>query len=136
MTPQILVFTCVVITSIHHFLFWPRNFWSSEIHHPNHDETPPFQQPSRDNSISHHGRSLVGFAAVKDKGVRLSYTSSAYCGPIICLQALYVAPRPRPQHAQKVSISTPPYATTTPVQQPRSCFLSPSTNIHGGLVSG
>ncbi|KAG2336697.1 hypothetical protein BDR05DRAFT_1005628 [Suillus weaverae] len=58
---------------------------SSVRRHPNNEETPQLQQLSRHNSISHHGRSLVGFATVKDKGVRLSCASSARCGSMISL---------------------------------------------------
>ncbi|KAG1772211.1 hypothetical protein EV702DRAFT_1246628 [Suillus placidus] len=87
---------------------------SSVRRHPNNEETPQLQQLSRHNSISHHGRSLVGFATVKDKG------------------ALYVAPRPRqawPQHAQtKSSTSTPPDATTNaPTVQSRPTIIDKHT---------
>lgn len=73
----------------------PDSIHSSVTRHPNNDEIPQFQQPSRQGLISH---SLDGVAAVKDKG-------------------LHIAPQPKqaqPQHAQTASTSTPSRDTTAP----------------------
>ncbi|KAG1844482.1 hypothetical protein F4604DRAFT_1937531 [Suillus subluteus] len=47
----------------------PDSVHSSVMRHPNNDETPQFQQPSRQDLISH---SLDGVAAGKDKGSHIA----------------------------------------------------------------
>lgn len=62
---------------------------SATRHHSNTNEIPQLQQRSRQNSISRHGRSLVGVAAQQDK------------------RALVVAPRPQPPTAQAKRTKNP-----------------------------